>query len=534
MFANQFILNLGKSSSFSLNSSRSHHYLRSNLLIPNFNQNIASKTNKKQAEANYPLAEHHKENDSQCKSHAIIENNGFLTDSSAAGFLTSLPLGKRVLNKLIDLIRYEMNKIQGQEIEMPSLCDLNLWKKTGRAQLMDNEMFTLTDRRDKQLCLCPTHEELVTILVSKFTKIIPSSCLDEKNSLKLYQITRKYRDESRPKHGLMRTREFLMKDMYSFHLSEESVEQTYNEVCKAYEKIFERLNLNYRKAAASVGTMGGKRSHEYHVSSPIGEDKIFTCPACKKSLSIDLIEKKAENEDEEDASTFIEQRDMGKIIGCECATKNNARGMLIEQMKCIEIGHTFILGDRYTKIFPIELETKLKKPSGNKSQVIMGCYGIGVSRLLQACIETLNVDDHYPNFPFEIAPFKLGIIPARAGSKEDKKSQELVKYLCNMLDVKENPYFYDDILVDDRTNMTIGSRIIDAKLAGIPILLVLGKSIHEEQIEIMIISQTMKDYLKKDKLECHSRETAHVLKQLINDYFYVKKQKKFENHFQFK
>jgi prolyl-tRNA synthetase len=157
-----------------------------------------------------------------------MEENGFIANSSAAGFLTSLPLGKRVLNRLTDLIRYEMNCVGGQEIEMPTLCDLSLWKKSGRVELMGSELFTLMDRKEKQMCLCPTHEEIVTSLVAQFGKTMPMSCLDADASLRLYQITRKYRDESRPKHGLLRTREFLMKDMYTFHTNTACVEKTYS------------------------------------------------------------------------------------------------------------------------------------------------------------------------------------------------------------------------------------------------------------------------------------------------------------------
>jgi prolyl-tRNA synthetase len=275
-----------------------------------------------------------------------------------------LPLGKRVLNKVTNVVREEMNKIQGQEIEMPALCDLNIWSLTGRNELMGNELFRLEDRHNKKLCLCPTHEEVVTSLVSKFSHILPSECLSENHSLRLYQITRKYRDESRPKHGLLRAREFLMKDMYTFHLTSECVEKTYNEVCKAYESFFSRLNLNYKKVAASVGSMGGRLSHEYHVESAIGEDTIFTCTHCGESISSDLIESK-EN---------INQEHLCKAIkSCNNKLEDTIFKKNVGHQKCIEIGHTFILGDRYTKFFPINL----KNMKENKS-VIMGCYGIGI------------------------------------------------------------------------------------------------------------------------------------------------------------
>ena len=284
------------------------------------------------------------------------------------------------------------------------------------------------------------------------------------------------------------------------------------DVCTAYETIFDRLNLKYRKAKASVGAMGGQRSHEYHVDSIVGEDKIFTCPSCDKSVSTDLARESNQH--------FIDTKDLCKILDC----KGEVADGLVEHSNCIEVGHTFILGDRYTKVFPIEMENR-------NENVVMGCYGIGVSRLMQASIEALNVEGRFPNFPFEIAPFRLAIIPAKSGSKEDKRSQELVPYLCKLLDTPENYNFYNNILVDDRTSITIGSRLIDAKLIGVPFTIVLGKTVHDERCEIVFTSETVKSLLKTDHVQCHTRETAVVLKQLVNDYLYAKKQKKLEGYF---
>jgi prolyl-tRNA synthetase len=259
--------------------------------------------------------------------------------------------------------------------------------------------------------------------------------------------------------------------------------------------------------------MGGKRSHEYHIESPVGEDKVFTCPTCGQSASIDLAE--------DTNSSFIRAGELCKILHCGC--KPTEPDTAIEHVKCIEIGHTFILGDRYTKVFPIA--------AGKNKNIVMGCYGIGVSRLMQACIESLQTEGRYPNLPFEIAPFTLGILPAKAGSKEEARSAELVPYLCKMLDVSENFNFHNNILVDDRTQITIGSRLVDMKLAGVPFVIVLGKTVHDERCEIVMNTQTMKDLLGQDKVECHTRETAVVLKQLVNDYLYAKKSKKLESYF---
>jgi prolyl-tRNA synthetase len=306
-----------------------------------------------------------------------------------------------------------------------------------------------------------------------------------------------------------------MKDMYTFHLNDECVEKTYSQVCKAYEIIFDQLDLKYFKATASCGSMGGKQSHEYHIESEIGEDKIFTCNKCNKSISIDLVE--------DNKNGKIKQNDLCKIIACG---NDDTNDNLQQHKKCIEIGHTFILGDRYTKSFPIHTNQQ-QHQQGN---IKMGCYGIGVSRLMQSCIETSNNNGPYPDWPIHIAPFQLAILPAKDGSKHEQKSKQLVPYLCDMLD-NLNSSFKDDILLDDRTWMSIGSRIIDTKLLGIPFLITLGKQIDDENIEIVINSPRVSKLLNKDKIMCHSRETAHVLKQLINDYLYTKKQSKIANYF---
>ena len=245
-----------------------------------------------------------------------------------------------------------------------------------------------------------------------------------------------------------------MKDMYTFHTNELSAESTYEKVCRAYETLFDRLDLSFIRADASVGAMGGRKSNEYHIESEIGEDKIFSCPKCQKSISIDLVEADALKENDQ-----IEAKQLCEIIGCNHLVDDTT---LIKPKRCIEIGHTFLLGDRYTKHFPIHV--KQKNGDLLNSAVTMGCYGIGVSRIMQACVESRHINKTYPDWPLDIAPFQIAIIPAKDGSKFENKSKKLVNYLYEMLDT--NPVFKDDVLIDDRTGMTIGSRIIDAKLAG--------------------------------------------------------------------
>ena len=192
-------------------------------------------------------------------------------------------------------------------------------------------------------------------------------------------------------------------------------------------------------------------SHEYHVESPVGEDKIYACSNldCNKTASSDMIKSESEN---------ITHKSLCTSVNCSKPTDDRKE---IFYKKCIEIGHTFILVDRYTKHFPIHLR---KEESSLGQKIIMGCYGLGVSRIIQACIESQHVDKIYPNFPPEISPYQICIVTARKGSKEEEKSGALVNYLVNMLD--KNGLYKDDILVDDRSWMSIGSRVIDAKLLG--------------------------------------------------------------------
>ena len=458
--------------------SRRIHYLRSKLFIPNFVQ--IEKENPKGT------------NTSKSISSIIMEKNGFISGSKTSGLTTFLPLGKRVLNKITEIIREEMNKIGGQEISMPCLSDLSLWKKTQRDEIIGNELFKLEDRKKRQLCLCPTHEEIVTSLVANYSKSLNSKIFGEHQALSLYQITTKYRDEPQPKHGLLRGREFLMKDMYSFHLSDQCARNTYENVCKGYESILNRLDLKYIKVQASTGAMGGTMSHEYQVESPIGEDTIFECKECGKAVSNDMIDPNKGN---------IEN--MCDIFKCD-----NRKGTSVLKKTSIEVGHAFILGDRYTKVFPFS----------SHEHVLMGCYGIGVSRLIQACVEFNQQNERYPNWPMQIAPFQVIIIPPKNGSKEEANGNVCVNKLLEEFSGQIS--FKDDILVDDRTDMSIGSRLIDAKLVGSRYIIVLGKLLNQNKVEIIINSKSIENVIKKESFVCSIND---VLKTIIKfDHLYNK------------
>ena len=304
--------------------------------------------------------------------------------------------------------------------------------------------------------------------------------------------------------------------MYSFHTSEACMKETYEQVGRAYERIFERLELSMLRATASSGAMGGTASHEYHIESPIGEDTVFVCRKCGECIAGDLAQE--ESPDKTPACSKC-----GASID---ETKLDAK-------RCIELGHTFMLADRYTKCFPIKLSggggggggARTADGADSAASILMGCYGIGVTRLMQACVEARHVDAHFPAWPVEIAPFKVCIVTAKRGSKEADKSGQLVPYLSNMLDTTST--FHNEVLVDDRDSMSIGGRLIDASLLGVPYLIVLGKCVHDEQAEIIVMDRGV----EAKKLTCHTRETAVVLKQLHNDYLYARGQRKLTNYF---
>lgn len=262
--------------------------------------------------------------------------------------------------------------------------------------------------------------------------------------LRLYQITPKFRDELRPKFGLLRAKEFLMKDMYSFDVDLEKAKETYEAVSDQYAKILKELSIPYVKIAADTGNMGGKTSHEYHIITPIGEDSIITCKKCSKSINKELAKE-------------------GKICD-ECEDQS------LELQQGIEIAHTFILEDRYSKLLKATFLNKKGKPEN----IQMGCYGIGITRTIAACIELLSSENEI-RWPFTLAPFKACVIPPKEGSKE----ATIVGDLGNEIYQKLSP-LNNDVAIDDRISMTIGKRLIEMKKLGIPYIIVIGgKSIEE-------------------------------------------------------
>ncbi|XP_072019571.1 probable proline--tRNA ligase, mitochondrial [Amphiura filiformis] len=381
----------------------------------------------------------------KCKSLQLMLNAG-LIQSAGPGTFHFLPLALRSLEKLIKLIDSTMGEIGAQKIAMPCLTKAELWKTSGRWDTMGAELFRLSDRHGGEYCLGPTHEEAITSLIGS------EKSLSYKHlPLRLYQTTTKFRDEMTPKFGLLRGREFYMKDMYTFDTTEAKAMETYNAVCVAYETLFRRLGVACLKAVGDTGSIGGSVSHEYHFIAETGEDKVFHCSKCGLSKNKELID--------------------GDKPPCPEGLSGN--DCPIEHHHAIEVGHTFYLGTKYSQVF----DASYVDPSGKHRTLEMGCYGLGVSRILAACIEVLSKGSEV-RWPRLIAPYQVCIVPPKAGSKEEQGIQ-IAESLYD--DISQLPGFRGEVVIDDRYDKTIGHRRKDANIIGYPYVIVVGKKALQQE-----------------------------------------------------
>lgn len=274
---------------------------------------------------------------------------------------------------------------------------------------------------------------------------------------KKQQVTRKFRDEPKPRFGLLRGREFYMKDMYSFDVSEEAAYQTYESVCQAYTRLFARLGLHCVQVQADTGNIGGKLSHEFQLPADIGEDRLLLCGNCSFAANIETV-----SSDRTDCP--------------QCRT-----GTLVES-KGIEVGHTFYLGKKYSSVFNATFSN-----AHNKLTVAeMGCFGLGVTRILAAAIEVMSTEEGI-RWPGLIAPYQVCVVLPKKGSKVDKATviaEELVQTLTDTL-----PRLRGEVVLDDRTQMTIGRRLKDASKLGYPYVVVVGQGALEEPPRFEVICQ---------------------------------------------
>ncbi|OGY45971.1 MAG: hypothetical protein A2663_04610 [Candidatus Buchananbacteria bacterium RIFCSPHIGHO2_01_FULL_46_12] len=383
---------------------------------------------------------------------ALLTRAGFI-DKLAAGIYTYLPLGLRVLDKIKGIIREEINELGGQEIYMPALCPKENWLTTGRWDKMD-VLFKLKGAGDKDFALGSTHEEVVTPLVKKFAssyKDLPCA---------VYQIQDKFRNEPRAKSGLLRGREFSMKDLYSFHADEKDFEEFYEKAKAAYLKIFKRCGLEAIITEASGGSFS-KYSHEFQVLTEFGEDLIYYCDNCFYAQNKEIAEHKE---------------------GDTCPKCKKGK---IKAGKAIEVGNIFPLKTKFSEAF----DYKYIDEKGKPQPVLMGCYGIGPSRVLGAIVEIFH-DDKGICWPEAVAPFKVHLLCL---GKEEAVVKQAKKVYDELL--KNNI----EVLYDDRLEATAGQKFADADLIGLPCRLVVsGKT--GEKVEFKKRTEEKAELVAMEKL----------------------------------
>lgn len=520
-------------------------------------------------------------------SHQLLLRAGFIRKSSA-GVYSYLPLARRVLRKIETIVREEMDRAGGQEVLMPIIQPQELWERTGRWTVYGDEMFRLRDRHNRGFALGPTHEEIITTLVDAEVhsyRDLP---------LLLYQIQNKYRDEIRPRFGLMRGREFIMKDLYSFDLDAEGLDVSYRKMYTAYQAVFDRMALGYRVVEADSGAIGGNESHEFMVLADSGECTVLYCENCDYAANVEkAVFKEDEAGDDNEALKPLEKvatpglktiqdlvsqlgipeknqvktlmymadgqltavilrgdRDLNEIklknyLNCNqlfmadeqsvrelCAAgfgslgpvglaapiyvdseaarlKNfscgcnedgfhymNANlgrdfvptavgdfknavegdpcpdcGCPMPSIKGIEVGHIFKLGTKYSEA----LQATYRNPEGEEKLMVMGCYGIGVSRTMAAAVEQ-NYDADGIIWPMPIAPYQVIIIPVNTQKSEQMRAAEEIYLELTDLGL--------EVILDDRDERA-GVKFKDADLIGIPVKVTIGpKSLQENLVEV--------------------------------------------------
>ncbi|OQP08017.1 proline--tRNA ligase [Geobacillus sp. 46C-IIa] len=527
--------------------------------------------------------------DAEVKSHQLLLRAGFIRQS-ASGVYTFLPLGQRVLQKVEAIIREEMNRIGAMELLMPALQPAELWQQSGRWYSYGPELMRLKDRHERDFALGPTHEEMITTIVRDEVKTY------KRLPLVLYQIQTKFRDEKRPRFGLLRGREFIMKDAYSFHTSKESLDETYNHMYEAYANIFRRCGLNFRAVIADSGAIGGKDTHEFMVLSDIGEDTIAYSDAsdyaaniemapvvatyekrdeppaelkkvatpgqktiaevasylqvaperCIKSLLFNVdgryvlvlvrgdheandvkvknvldatvVELAAPDETERvmncpvgslgpigvsEEVTIIADHAVAAIVNGVCGANeegyhytgvNPDRDFTVSQYadlrfvqegdpspdgngtirfaRGIEVGHVFKLGTKYSEA----MNAVYLDENGQTQTMIMGCYGIGVSRLVAAIAEQF-ADENGLVWPASVAPFHVHLLTANAKSDEQRALAEEWYGKLGQAGF--------DVLYDDRPERA-GVKFADSDLIGIPLRVTVGKRASEGVVEVKV------------------------------------------------
>ena len=407
--------------------------------------------------------------EAKIKSHQLMLRVGMIKQSSA-GIYSWLPIGFKIMKKIEKIVREEQNKIGAQEILMPTIQSSEIWKESGRYDDYGDEMLRIKDRQNREMLYGPTNEELVT-------DIFRSSIKSYKSLPQLlYHIQWKFRDEVRPRFGIMRCREFYMKDAYSFDVNDDDATYSYNKFFYSYLKTFKRLELTAIPMAADTGPIGGNLSHEFIILADTGESKIFTD---KRILELDskdtVIEKNSLENLRKKYEHFYSAADE-KFNKDEFEKKVAKENRLIT--KGIEVGHIFYFGDKYSKA----LNAAVDLTDGKKDFVKMGSYGIGVSRLVGAIIEAkYNDKDEIMKWPFSVTPYELAIIPMI-----NKNDNSVLNRAINIF--KHFEINNIDTIIDD-TEENLSSKIKKFNLIGVPYQIIMGKKSEGDLLEFKEIGK---------------------------------------------
>lgn len=413
----------------------------------------------------------------------LLAVTGYVSYPSS-GLANLLPLGLRVQRKIENIIRSELDSIGCAEVALSNFSSPDLWRKTGR--INNGELFRVDDGSEDPPIIAPTHEEEITHLLAE--KISSPKDLP----LLWYQIGRKYRNEARPRGGLLRGKEFTMKDLYSFDVDEPRALESYSHVRKAYDQIFEKLGIPVKSVAADSGAIGGSHSHEYHVVDKSGEDTLISCTSCDYAANVEVAERLVGSSETTctevngvlvthekshtvnprlvDRALLSYGEDAYKIAKLEDGVSHNLTtpqngdacpscSSPLVFSNAIEVGHTFYLGTKYSE----PLSCDFKNSENKLTPTYMGCYGIGITRLVAAIAEVSRDKDGL-KWPPSIAPFETVIILGGGATEAtlQEKAAELESYL-------------HDAVLDDRPKKSIGWKVNEAKLMGFPRVVVVKK-----------------------------------------------------------
>ena len=372
--------------------------------------------------------------DAELISHKFMVRSGMIK-KTAAGIYNWLPLGYKVLKKVENIVRKNLDNFGAQEILMPMVQPSELWKESLRFDQYGKELLKFKDRSDRDFVLGPTHEEIICEIFRSYPisyKELP---------INLYQIQTKFRDEIRPRFGVMRCREFLMKDAYSFDIDEKGMEKSYENMKDAYVSIFNDIGLDYRIVKADAGNIGGDVSEEFHIIADSGEDLLAISDSSDFAANVEVLEY---------------EKDPSELDG---EPSPDGKGKLMIK-RGIEVGHIFQLGQKYSE----KMSVSIKDSSGKGIDVFMGCYGVGVSRIVAAAIEQ-NHDDKGIIWPYAIAPFHVNVICL------DPKKEEVLKECESVYQIIKDAGH--DVLLDDR-DIRAGQKFTDNEILGIPYSIVIG------------------------------------------------------------